>query len=42
MITNMHVFGGIAYAMVSDKNMGKLDVEGTKWLFLEFFDNTKA
>ena len=38
----MLVFGNIAHTMILDKKRGKLDVKGTKCLFLEYFKGMKA
>jgi hypothetical protein len=38
----MREFGCIAYAMVEDEKRGKLDVKGTKCLFLGYCEGTKA
>ncbi len=41
-ISQMRVFGCIAYAMVPDEKKGKLDAKGTKCLFLGYCEGTKA
>jgi hypothetical protein len=41
-VAHMRVFGCLAYAMVPDEKRGKLDVKGTKCLFLGYCEGTKA
>ena len=41
-IAHMRVFGCVAYAMVLDEKLGKLDTKGTKCLFLGYNEGTKV
>jgi len=41
-ISQLRVFGCIAYAMVPDEKRGKLDAKGTKCLFLGYCEGSKA
>ena len=42
LVVHMHMFGGFAYAMVSDEKKGKVNAKGNKCMSLSFCEGMKA